>query len=696
MNNILHRTFRAQPGPQQIDADARTIELAISSEEPYERWFGVEILSHKREAIDLSRLADNAHPLLLNHDTDEQIGVVSDPRIEDRRLRVTARFSRAQRAEEIRQDVADGIRQLVSVGYLVDEIVEIERPDQGDATDFSQWKPMRTFTGDEFRAHLRKAAFICDATCRPLTGAEFRAAVRSLEPAGSVRYQPGQDRGTRAGQEAARADSELTTFLVTKWTPFEASIVPIPADPTVGVGRAGVMPAQTLDDPQAVAGETRQPEPTQPAAAPVIITGIKTMTPEKTPAELEIERRDALMSIGAQYARYIGPNDLQQWVREGWSVDRVKDAIIEKIQSRHTDTSVGVSVGLSQKETRGYSLGRAIRAQLLGDWREAGLERECSEAVAKILGRSAEGFFVPAEAFKREFNVGTTTEAGNLVPTELRGDLFADVLRNKLVLGQLGCRVLGGLTSTLDIPRKTTGSTIGTLTETGSASSTNPLTAELTLSPKRVGAFVVTSKQSIIQSAIAIENMIRDDLVMGAAVVIENLAINGNGTGPQYVGIRNTTGIGTVVGGTNGLAPAWSHFVDLESACANANAEPDVRAGYLINTRTRGKLKQTQFATNLPFIWQPSDFPLNGYRAAVSNNVPANLTKGTSTTVCSSAIFGSDWSEEILGLFGAPDITVDPYTKADTGQVKITLNQYADAGVRRPGCFSKIDDLLAG
>jgi len=183
---------------------------------------------------------------------------------------------------------------------------------------------------------------------------------------------------------------------------------------------------------------------------------------------------------------------------------------------------------------------------------------------------------------------------------------------------------------------------------------------------------------------------------MSTAVTIENLAINGNGTAPQYLGLRNTTGIGTVVSGANGAAPAWSHFVDLESACANANAEPDSLSGYLINTRVRGKLKQTQFATNLPMIWQNGPFPLNGYRAAVSNNVPFNLTKGTSTTVCSSALFGSDWSMAVLGLFGAPDVTVDPYTLAATGQVRITINQYADFGVRHPGAFAKNDDLLAG
>jgi hypothetical protein len=89
------------------------------------------------------------------------------------------------------------------------------------------------------------------------------------------------------------------------------------------------------------------------------------------------------------------------------------------------------------------------------------------------------------------------------------------------------------------------------------------------------------------------------------------------------------------------------------------------------------------------------DMPLNGYRAAITNNVPANLTKGTSTTICSAAIFGSDWSMAVVGLFGAPDVTVDPYTKADTGQVKITLNQFADMQVRQPAAFSKVDDLLS-
>lgn len=417
--------------------------------------------------------------------------------------------------------------------------------------------------------------------------------------------------------------------------------------------------------------------------------------PVKTGEALELERRDRIASLGEQYAKYVTFKDIQDAIRNGRTPEQFVETILNKMESSHSDARA-TAVGMTAREVQRYSLGRALVAAVTGDWRNAGFELECSRAVEKIMGRAPEGFYVPFEAFNRDFNVGTSTEAGNLVPTALRTDLFADYLRNKLVMGRLGARILSGLTGNLDIPRKSVASTLAMLTEIGSASETNPNIQKVTLSPKRMGAYVEVSKQALIQSAMAIEGMIRDDLVMSAAVLLEDQCINGAGTGANIQGLRNVTGIGTVVGGSNGLAPAWSHFVDLESACANSNAEPDTLAGYLVNTKTRGKLKQTQFATNLPFIWQNGPQPLNGYRALVSNNVPSNLTKGTSTTICSAAMFGADWSDEVIGLFGAPDVTVDPYTKADTGQVKITLNQFADMKVRQPASFAKIDDLLAG
>lgn len=413
----------------------------------------------------------------------------------------------------------------------------------------------------------------------------------------------------------------------------------------------------------------------------------------KSQNEIEAERQLAIISLGTQYAKYLGPNDAADAIRNGKSVEMFKDYIIEKLQSRYTDTSEA-QVGLTRKEVKRYSLGRALVAAVTGDWREAGLERECSEAVAKIMGRAPEGFYIPPDVMRRDFNVGTTSEAGNLVPTDLRSDMFVDALRNAMVAGQLGVRILTGLTANIDLPRKSATSTIGSATEIGSASETGPNTAKVTLSPKRATAYVEVSKQALLQSAIPLESMIRDDLVMGAAVNIENQMFNGTGTAPQMTGIRYTSGIGTATAGTNGGTVAWAHVVGLESACANANAEPDRLAGYVINTKTRGAAKQVQKGTNLPFLWDGGDQPLNGYRVAVTNNLPSNLTKGTASTICSAAVFGSDWSMATIGLFGAPDITVDPYSKADTGQVKITLNQFADFGIRQPAAFAKIEDLL--
>ena len=650
---------------QRAAGDNNIISLAISSEAPYERWFGIEILSHDPAAVDMTRIADGRHPLLLNHCTDDQIGVIVSASLDtDRVLRGKAKFSQSDLGKEILQDVNDGIRRLVSVGYIIDEIVEIEpAPEPEDVGDdsymiasFGRCKAVRKLSGDEFEKEMK------------------------------IKHGESFSRG---GPSASRdGGDEPPTFLVTRWTPFEASIVPVPADVNVGVNRSA---GAVSNDP---APATLVPAPV--IIAPIIIQENKMTEPiQKTPAELEIERRDGIMALAEQHGKWLEQKDIQAAMRGNMSVEAFKDLIIDKMQSRHTDTSQ-LHIGMSGAEIKRYSFGRALLASITGNWKDAGLELECSRAVENIMGRAPEGFYVPFEYMKRDFNVGTATEAGNLVATALRTDLYVDALRNNMVMGNLGVTFLAGLTGNVDLPRKATAGTLGMLTEIGSASETAPVTAKATLTPHRIGAYVQVSKQALIQSAMALENLIRDDLVTGAANLLESQTISGAGTAGQITGLNGVTGIGTATAaGTNGAVPAWSHVVDLESTCANANAEPDRFSGYLINTKLRGKLKQTQFASNLPFIWQNGPQPLNGYRAAVTNNVRSNLTKGTSTTICSEAYFGSDWSMVTIGLFGAPDITVDPYSLASTGQVQITLNQFADMQHRQPATTSKISDLLA-
>ena len=149
---------------------------------------------------------------------------------------------------------------------------------------------------------------------------------------------------------------------------------------------------------------------------------------QKSPADLERERTSNIISMGDQYKKYVTQKDIAEACRNGHSVDQFRELVMTKMETRHSSTQ-DVEIGMTKKEVGQYSLVRAIIASATGDWSGAGLERAASEAVAKVYGRGPEGFYVPFEAFskqQRDFNVGTGTEAGNLVATDLRTDLYVD------------------------------------------------------------------------------------------------------------------------------------------------------------------------------------------------------------------------------------------------------------------------------
>lgn len=578
-----------------IDAvDNRTVELAFSSETPADREFGVEILGHKSTEVRLDRLR-NAANLLVDHDPCDVVGVVEDVSLDEKDgiARATVRFGNSARATEIYDDVLNGIRTSVSVGYVVHNFDE----------------------------------------------------------------QPGK------------------IFRATDWEPLEISLVAIPVDTRVGVGRAHKLATTPTTNPATIKEQSAMSDPQTQAI------------------DAEARRRDDIIAIAGIYDKYIRQADVFEALQKNISVEAFKDSVMKKMADKHQDTS-SQYLGFTAKDAKKYSFSRAIMAQLTNDWSQAGLEQEASRALAHQTGMTPSGFFVPYDVFRRDFNVGTAAEAGNLVATELRTDMYTDVLRNALALSQLGTTMLMGLSSNVDIPRKISTAAISAVTEIQALTESQPNTAKITLSSKRKGSFVEYSKQALIQSGIALDAMLRKDLLDNMAVTVENDCINGNGIAPNLRGIRNTVGINSVAGGVNGLALNWTNLVALESACANANAEPDRVSGYLINTKARGTAKNTQKAANLPFIWDGGATPLNSYRAVVSNNVPSNLTKGTSAGICSSVIYGAMWDMAVLAFFGVPDIVVDGLTLASTGQVRITLNQFVDFGIRQPAAFAVMDDTL--
>ena len=120
-----------------ISSEERSMEFSFSSEFPVARYFGSEVLSHERGAVDLARLSDGA-PLLFNHDTNRPIGVVERAWIDTEKKRgmVSVKFSRNAFAQEVLNDVQDGVMRNVSVGYQINTLEE-----RGDNFVATQWQP---------------------------------------------------------------------------------------------------------------------------------------------------------------------------------------------------------------------------------------------------------------------------------------------------------------------------------------------------------------------------------------------------------------------------------------------------------------------------------------------------------------------------------------------------------------------------
>lgn len=580
----LFRTLTIDRAAMPLDEDKRTVEIAFASETPVARY---DFRSGKEydevldcgEGCDLSRL-NNSHPLLLNHNTEKQIGVVENARKgDDRIMRAVVRFGSSELAKEIWQDVKDGIRRLVSVGY-------------------AQGKEL--------------------------------------------------SRDTVNGREAVRFS----------WLPYEVSIVPIPADANVGVGRA----AET-DKDEPITEKKIMTEPTTAAAPATIAT-----------RDLKSEQKEML----AIAKRWNKMDKYEAAIDRGASLDDFRAEVLNEKPATVTP------LGLSEKEQREYSLTKAIFEA--GEGSLSGLERELNDEIAKRSGKSARSFYLPFEVtHNRNQSVGTSSEGGYLVGTTNDAPNFIETLRAKMVLSGLGARFLTGLRDNLTIPKQTAASTVYWASEVGAGTESSATFGQLSLSPKAATAIVDVNKKLQVQSNPSIDALIRDDIAKQLALAFESVAINGGGSN-EPTGIIQTAGIGSVAIGTNGGAPTYAAIVELESDIAAANADANTLA-YLTHPVMRGKLKQV--FTNATYgeipLW--NGMTMNGYNAVTTTQSPSGLTKGSSSD-CYSILVG-DFSQLILATWGAGvDVLVDPYTQGANRVIRVLADLYCDVGVRQAAAFS--------
>lgn len=256
-----------------VDTDSRTVELSFSSETPYGRWFGDEILCHDEECINLERFNNGLGTVLFNHDRDAVVGHIEKVWLEDNRGKALVRFDTDEQSETIFQKVQSGTLQGVSVGYAI------------------------------------------------------------------YRYEVLEDEDTKSTNGRFNGPA----YVVTDWEPLEISIVSVPADPTVGVGRSAEEIHTSIDTQE---DNTRMDQEKTLEVQEVKSTPVETgITQEDLQKAMEQERKRT-SEITALF-RDFDVEGADEAIVMGVSVDEARAMVMDQLRARNK----GVSVTMGEAES---------------------------------------------------------------------------------------------------------------------------------------------------------------------------------------------------------------------------------------------------------------------------------------------------------------------------------------------------------
>ena len=492
----------------------------------------------------------------------------------------------------------------------------------------------------------------------------------------------------RMGDHSKKRSDE---YRVAEWEPLELSLVTIPADPTVGVGRS------LVDNEPSITTHMEEPMDYQPS----LQLHESAIADERT-------RIRTITALGSKFSR---PELADQLIDSGKTVEEARAAFLDVLQASgqverpvQNDSS---SIDLNKREQRDYSVVRAIRACVNNSWNEAGLEREVSDTLAKQIGRETQGFFIPHNipiSTRTTQTVGSYSTGGALVAENLLPASFIDLLRNTAIITQLGPTVLTGLTGNVSIPRQKSASTMYWVAEDAAVTQSGTTYDNMTLMPKQAGVLSRITRLAMQQTSPDIEQLVRNDIAQQLALGIDLAVINGSGSNGQPLGILQTTlaSSAQTITLTSNTFANLDKLIEMETQVDILNAL-NGSLYYLTNARVIGFLKtlkasSTGAADRLP-LWTNNLLDpagrgilpaINGYPIVRSNQVP-NAFGGVANRNC--IIFGN-FADVVMAMWGGTEILPNPYgTGYAAGSIDLRIMQTFDCGIRRPESFSRIIDL---
>jgi HK97 family phage major capsid protein/HK97 family phage prohead protease len=595
------------------------------------------------------------------------------------------------------------------------EIKQVEKEDRTIEFPFSSELPVERYFGNEVLEHTRKAAnlkrlndgapFLWNHNPDQVLGVVERAYIDEKKKRGYAKVRFSEEefadskfrdvknkilRNISFGYVINKAEEIDNTVLVRDYEVFEISLVSIPADASVGVGRSINNKIEANDMQNNNKKDNIMKEAYVSASSDALPTklNLKNMTTNEKEIDLvrsedavnkalksDRARFDQIRKTGKKYEM----NDLaDEYIRDGRSVQEFNQAVMDKWNpEKITPKPQDAEIGLNQTEARSFSFIKALNYLANpGDRaaREAAaFEIEASNAAAKKAGRVSRGITVPYDVMRRDLKTSPATQGGHLVQTDLDAANFIDLLRNSSALDQAGATTLTGLQGNIAIPRQSGAATAYWVAEGGAPTESQQAIQQVSMIPRTCGAFTDISRKLLIQSSLDVETMVRNDIAQVIALEIDRVALYGTGSSNEPLGLHNTSGIGTESITSNN--PTFAQVVNMESDVAAANALMGNLA-YITGATIRGAMKvKTKDSGSGQFLWS-GDNTVNGYPAFMSNQVEAG------------DIWFGNWSDCIIGYWSSLDLLVDPYTHSTSGTIRITALQDVDVAFRHAASYS--------
>lgn len=497
----------------------------------------------------------------------------------------------------------------------------------------------------------------------------------------------------------------LPVMRATRWTLHAAAFCVVPADSTVGVARSH-------DATEKATPEAKEIKP--PEAPAIIVRSNKMELTEQQIKERDAQRAKETTEIFALARDYNVPQEqVTRHITEGKGLAEFQGIILRDFSAakakadaeRAAETAKtarkqeGVSSTVPAEKLAQFSFMRAIRGMAKSmkpdldiQDEDYGLEREISQEQVRLIRQNPEGktytprgLCIPWDlvrsngngAIRREFNIAGT--GSNVVAQNLRPELFIDYLRAKLILAKLGVTTLTGLVGDVLIPKQS-GTAAATWVDETTAGNPSTLTVgQIKVTPRTLGAYTDISRQLLLQSTPSADMLVMNDLTDSLARSIQTGAFHGTGANNQPVGLFTA------------MASGYQGFAAITEATVSSDGNPT----YAEIEALLAGVEEANVDGELKFAMRPKAFrTLKGVgRVGTTGAIPiaieengvkyvADAVAETTTSLTSKYVAAGKWDSMVMAMWGALDLTLDPYSLSTRGALRVVALQSVDIGFR--------------